>query len=136
METTIWNIGVCRLWTLHHLVPGRDRLDQRNTHAARGGSLMVAQQITRPAAISLDHLLQPKWAEVMRISKEINDVSTYWLKFTDPPIQKGYTFEPGQINMLYIPGFGESAISICSDPSDHSMIGHSVRFVGNVTNAV
>ena len=50
---------------------------------------MVAQQITRPAAISLDHLLQPKWAEVMRISKEINDVSTYWLKFTDPAIQKG-----------------------------------------------
>ena len=89
---------------------------------------MVAQN-TRPNGIM-------KWAEVVNITRELNDVSTYWLKFTDPTIQKNYTFEPGQFNMVYMPGFGESAISICSDPNDHSMIGHSVRFVGNVTNAV
>ena len=97
---------------------------------------MVAQLNTRPAAINTEHLLEPQWAEVTSITKEINDVSTYWLKFTDPAIQKAYTFQPGQFNMLYMPGFGESAISICSDPNDHSKIGHSVRFVGNVTNAI
>ena len=97
---------------------------------------MVAQLTTRPAAINTEHLLEPQWAEVTSITKEINDVSTYWLKFTDPAIQKAYTFQPGQFNMLYMPGFGESAISICSDPNDHSKIGHSVRFVGNVTNAI
>ncbi len=47
---------------------------------------MVTQQIIRPVAINIDHLLQPQWAEVLNISKEINDVSTYWLKFTDPAI--------------------------------------------------
>jgi len=97
---------------------------------------MVTQQIARPVAINPDHLLQPQWAEVLDITKEINDVSTYWMKFTDPAIQKAYTFQPGQFNMIYMPGFGESAISICSDPSDRSKIGHSVRFVGNVTNAL
>jgi NAD(P)H-flavin reductase len=38
--------------------------------------------------------------------------------------------------MVYIPGFGEAAISISSDSEDHSTLGHTIRFVGNVTRAV
>ena len=38
--------------------------------------------------------------------------------------------------MLYVPGYGEASISISSDPSKAELIGHTVRFVGNVTNAI
>jgi len=81
-------------------------------------------------------LLEPDWAEIIDITHEINDVSTYWLKFNDANLQANYSFQPGQFNMIYVPGFGEVAISICSNPNDHSLIGHSIRFVGNVTNAI
>lgn len=83
-----------------------------------------------------NHLLDPHWAEVVKITSEIEGVATYWLKFTDPAIQAAYTFQPGQFNMVYIPGYGEAAISISSDIEERGMIGHTIRFVGNVTKAV
>lgn len=83
-----------------------------------------------------DHLLEPHWAEVTAITPEIDGVATYWLKFTDPSIHSSYAFQPGQFNMVYVPGYGEAAISICSDMEEQSTIGHTIRFVGNVTRAV
>src|SRR5512141_609279 len=97
---------------------------------------MSTAQILRPAATHTDHLLEPCWAEITAITPEVNGVSTYWLKFTDPAVRDGYSFRPGQFNMVYVPGIGEAAISICSDPRNRSSIGHSIRFVGNVTRAV
>ena len=38
--------------------------------------------------------------------------------------------------MLYLPGFGESAISISSDPSRHGLLSHTIRVAGNVTQAI
>jgi NAD(P)H-flavin reductase len=38
--------------------------------------------------------------------------------------------------MLYLPGIGEAAISISSDPADRSSISHTVKSVGNVTDAL
>ena len=81
-------------------------------------------------------LLSPHWAEVMDITPEAEGISTYWLRFTDPVEQETFRFEPGQFNMVYLPGFGESAISISSDPNAHEKLGHTIRFVGNVTRAV
>lgn len=81
-------------------------------------------------------LLEPKWTEVLSIVPEIPGVSTYRLKFVEAADQKAYQFEAGQFNMLYLPGYGEAAISISSDPTDHSAIAHTVRFVGNVTKAI
>ena len=45
-------------------------------------------------------------------------------------------FEPGQFHMLHLPGIGEAAISIASDPAMPSPISHTVRAVGNVTHAL
>jgi len=81
-------------------------------------------------------LLNPHWAEVTSIVPETDGISTYWLRFTDPAEQEAFRFQPGQFNMMYLPGFGEAAISISSDPEDHERIGHTIRFVGNVTHAV
>jgi NAD(P)H-flavin reductase len=97
---------------------------------------MTLLQIPKPAAVSPNHLLAPFWAEIIAITPEIKGVSTYWMKFADPAIQKSYVFQPGQFNMVYVPGIGEAAISICSDPHNPSSIGHSIRFVGNVTHAI
>jgi len=83
-----------------------------------------------------DKLLLPHWAEVARIIPEAEGVTTYWLKFIDPEVQKRYTFEPGQFNMFYLPGFGEAAISMSADQATaDGMVVHTIRHVGNVTRA-
>ncbi len=97
---------------------------------------MSTALITRPAAVHADCLLEPTWAEVTDITKEVEGTSTYWFQFTDPTVREAYSFRPGQFNMVYVPGFGEAAISISSDPGKTDTIGHSIRFVGNVTHAV
>ncbi len=83
-----------------------------------------------------ERLLEPVWAEITGITPEAEGISTYWLKFTDPAVAAAYTFEPGQFNMIYLPGYGEAAISISSNPADPSLVGHTIRFVGNVTRAI
>ena len=93
----------------------------------------LAPDITRSRS---DLLLDPHWAEITAIIPEADGISTYWIRFTDPAEQETFRFEPGQFNMLYLPGFGESAISISSNSKDHEKIGHTIRFVGNVTRAV
>jgi NAD(P)H-flavin reductase len=47
-----------------------------------------------------------------------------------------YRFQPGQFNMLYVPGYGESAISISSDPNRQGTLSHTIRVAGNVTQAI
>ena len=91
---------------------------------------------TPPAAVHPYTLLEPTWAEITAITPEVDGIATYWLKFEDPTVAKAFTFRPGQFNMLYVPGFGEAAISISSDPAKRDTIGHSIRFVGNITRAV
>jgi NAD(P)H-flavin reductase len=51
-------------------------------------------------------------------------------------VAAAYRFEPGQFNMLYLPGFGESAISVSSDPARRGTLSHTVRVAGNVTQAL
>jgi NAD(P)H-flavin reductase len=97
---------------------------------------MAAHVHPHSPASPTERLLEPVWAEVTQIVPEAEGISTYWLKFTDPAVAAAYTFEPGQFNMIYLPGYGEAAISISSNPADPSRIGHSIRFVGNVTRAI
>lgn len=62
---------------------------------------------------------------------------TIWSRFTEPAAQEEYAFELGQFNMLYVPGYGEAAISICSEPrQSDGLLGHTVRIVGNVTRGL
>lgn len=83
-----------------------------------------------------DKLLLPHWAEVVKIIPEAEGVTTFQLKFTDPEVQNRYRFEPGQFNMLYIPGYGEAAISMSSDlETANGLLVHTIRHVGNVTRA-
>lgn len=81
-------------------------------------------------------LIAPWWAKIVEITPEAEGVSTFWLEFADKSVGDNYQFEPGQFNMVYLPGYGEAAISISSHPDTPKRIGHTIRFVGNVTHAV
>jgi NAD(P)H-flavin reductase len=87
-------------------------------------------------ATRTEALIAPYWAEILEITPEAAGVSTYWLKFKDKTVQENYRFSPGQFNMVYLPGYGEAAISISSSPAKPEIIGHTIRFVGNVTRAI
>jgi len=81
-------------------------------------------------------LLMPAWAEVVKITPEAEGVTTFALRFTDPEVQKRYRWEPGQFNMLYVPGYGEAAISMSSDvSSSNGLVIHTIRQAGSVTKA-
>jgi NAD(P)H-flavin reductase len=71
---------------------------------------------------------------IRAITPETPGVQTYDLAFDDPTVASA--FKPGQFNMLYLPGIGESAISISSDPAEPAKLRHTARAVGNVTRAM
>ena len=75
-------------------------------------------------------------ARITAIKDEAYAIATYTLTFEDETLQQRYSFEAGQFNMLYLPGIGESAISLSSDPREIQTLGHTIRYAGNVTRAI
>lgn len=98
-------------------------------------------------------------ASISNIKAELSGVITYTLTIDDEEIAKRYEFLPGQFNMIYLPGFGEAAISISgesdgtgnitsdsceetqspsgSQPSSHYFgLQHTIREAGSVTQAL
>jgi NAD(P)H-flavin reductase len=81
-------------------------------------------------------LLLPAWAELVRVTPEAEGVSTFALRLLAPEIQRRYHWQPGQFNMLYVPGYGEAAISMSSDvESSNGLVIHTIRQAGSVTRA-
>ncbi len=72
----------------------------------------------------------PPW-QVTGRREESHDTVTLEL---EPPAAFG--FEPGQFNMLRVPGIGEVPISISGDPSRPGPVLHTIRDVGAVTHAL
>ena len=75
-------------------------------------------------------------ARIVGITEEIAGVRSYDLLFSDQGQRLAYRFLPGQFNMLHLPGIGEAAISISSSPARPDQLTHTVRAVGNVTDAL
>jgi len=73
-------------------------------------------------------------ALICGIDRELDDVLIYHLELTDSARRGAFHFRPGQFNMLYVPGVGEAAISISG--SQDGLLEHTVREVGNVTQAL
>jgi NAD(P)H-flavin reductase len=74
----------------------------------------------------------PRFLPIRRVVRETPDIVT--LVVGDPDTRRG--FAPGQFNMLYIFGAGESAISISGDPARPRELVHTVRAAGAVTNSL
>lgn len=73
---------------------------------------------------------------IAEITPECEGVTTYRLCLDDSHDPSIYEFQPGQFNMLYVPGVGESAMSISGDAHDRDAWIHTTRLVGNVTNSL
>jgi|SRR5579884_2578175 len=73
----------------------------------------------------------PELFRVRRLISETADTATFVLDPADGG--EGEAFRPGQFNMIYVFGMGESAISISGDSADPSTLTHTVRAVGSVT---
>jgi len=97
---------------------------------------MITQIPRHSLAIEISKPMLPYWAEITQIQTEAPGIATYWLRFLDTAVREGYTFHPGQFNQIYLPGYGESAISISSDIEERDQIGHTIRYTGNVTQNI
>lgn len=75
-------------------------------------------------------------ARIVDVRPEVPGVRSYDLEILDEAVRDAYAFSPGQFNMLLLPGIGEAAISIASDPARPRLLTHCVRAVGNVTGAM
>jgi len=71
---------------------------------------------------------------IRKVMWENDDTFTLTLDTVDA--FDGYKFLPGQFNMVYVYGVGESAISISSDSSESDHIDHTIRRVGTVTSVL
>ena len=78
----------------------------------------------------------PMAAEVVDRVQETPNMFTLRLRIEDGDGHRAYRFQPGQFNMVYLYGVGEIPISIVSDPEDEHLLGHTVRAVGRVSNAM
>jgi len=76
-------------------------------------------------------------AVVESIRAEVDAVATYGLRYQTAKAMNSRAFQPGQFNMLYIPGCGEVAISISGAArDDESLLLHTIRRVGRVTEVI
>jgi len=85
-----------------------------------------------PAKKLLD-VMRPEFLPITHVRRESRDVFTIEFDIDRP---EGFRFAPGQFNMLYAFGMGESAISISGDPGRPEKLVHTIRAVGTVTRAM
>ena len=83
-----------------------------------------------PETVTFDPM-EPIPFEVIAKRRETHDTVTLEMAAPD-----GFECRPGQFNMLYPFGIGESAISISGDPSQTDRVVHTIRNVGPVTAAL
>lgn len=81
--------------------------------------------------------LEPMIPQPFRVTGRRQETrDTFTLTLAPPEGGDGFTFSPGQFNMLYIFGVGEAPISISGDPAQTRTLTHTVRGVGGVSNAI
>lgn len=79
--------------------------------------------------------LVPEQAEIVGKHSFGPDIHAYELMLTDSAARPRFDFLPGQFNMVSVPGVGEVAISISSDP-DEEVLEHTIRIVGRTTRVI
>ena len=82
-------------------------------------------------------VIDPMITHPVSIRKVIweND-DTFTLTLDIAGAMEGFTFLPGQFNMVYVFGAGEAAISISSDPTRRGTLDHTIHRVGAITTAL
>jgi NAD(P)H-flavin reductase len=76
----------------------------------------------------------PRPYRVLKVGRETAD--TFTLTLAPAKGNQGFSFAPGQFNMLYVFGVGEVPISISGDPDRPETLVHTVRAVGAVSRGI
>lgn len=97
---------------------------------------MSAGMLGRPEPVCGMDSWVPVSARILAVRDENFNTKTFTLEFCDEGIRDTYRFAPGQFNMVYVPGVGEAAISISSNPHQPRRLDHTIRLVGTVTRAI
>jgi NAD(P)H-flavin reductase len=97
---------------------------------------MTQLSVDRPEPICGSETWLPVAVKLLGVEQENFNTYTYHLHIVDDVIRRQMQWTPGQFNMLYIPGVGEAAISMSSDPEDHDVLDHTIRTVGYFTRAM
>lgn len=93
----------------------------------------MAVETTREKSVSP---WQSQAVRIVAVKAEIPGVKTYRLRFVDQDVEDAYSICSGQFNMLYMPGYGESAISVSGYDDQNKELLQTVRAAGNVTRAL
>jgi NAD(P)H-flavin reductase len=96
--------------------------------------MATAQKSKSSQGRSYPAAMIPRPFVIRRVTRELYD--TFSFELDSPPGEKGFSFRPGQFNMLYVYGVGEVPISISGDPGDSKILIHTTRAVGAVTRAM
>lgn len=80
--------------------------------------------------------LRPVDTVVLDVEKESYNTNTYTFAFKDCALQERYQFLPGQFNQMSVLGYGEAPISLSSSPDRRDAFQHTIRLLGDVTQAV
>ena len=75
------------------------------------------------------HPVVPQPTPITRVTKELSDTISIHLDVS----ARGFSYRPGQFNMLYLFGVGEVPISISGDREQGQELVHTIRAVGGVT---
>jgi NAD(P)H-flavin reductase len=95
----------------------------------------MAPLLENSATVSADKdPMLPAPYRIERLRHETGDTFTIELKRLDG--SDGFSFLPGQFNMIYVFGLGEVPISISSDPRNSQTFQHTTRVVGSVTRGM
>ena len=78
--------------------------------------------------------MRPAPFRVARRVVETHDAFTLWLESVNGP--GGFSFQPGQFNMLYAFGAGEVPVSMSGPPGAVKQAVHTIRAVGPVTQTL
>lgn len=76
----------------------------------------------------------PRVCTISNVHKETAD--TFTLELLKANDNSPFSFTPGQFNMIYVFGIGEAPISISGNPTNDSVLIHTTRAVGPVTQAM
>ncbi len=98
--------------------------------------IVSAEQQGRPEPMCGADTFMPVPARIIDVERENFNTHSFHIRIEDEVIRDRYRFAPGQFNMLYVPGVGEAAISISSDPDESEVLCHTIRLVGSVTRSI
>jgi NAD(P)H-flavin reductase len=90
----------------------------------------------RPEPLCGSDAMLPVPVKILDVREENFNTRTFAMQIEDEYAQQAYRWIPGQFNMLYVPGVGEAAVSISSDPDKPEILDHTIRVVGSVTRAI